>query len=55
MSNNLFLLTDETTDLAQCLLRLQMEKEVEAQAAREAENLQVCIQKLLYLFKAFVT
>ena len=38
MSNILFLLTEETTDLAQLLLRLQMEKEAEVQAAREAEE-----------------
>ena len=30
----IFFLTDETTDLAQLLLRLQMEKEAETQAAR---------------------
>ena len=38
MSNILFLSTGETTDLAQLLLRLQMEKEADAQAAREAEE-----------------
>ena len=38
MSNILFLLTNKTTDLTELLLRLQMEKEAEAQAAREAEE-----------------